>query len=353
MVAILVAAAFGDANATTSPQPRHNPNLKFFGLWSTGTGNKPDDGISAQSVNFFFDVNDTASFPALTARGFGPSLLNVRTVLFWPRHDKRKGLRPDFAVRWNATLAKLAPLLANGSSMGVFLGDELCWNCVSHAELGKAADLVRATMPPLPSQSITALGLTRPVIYYNEAFPTLDDVGMWNATCGPAVALEGSGGGYPSVPASIDWVSIDYYPNEGTFAGAQRIYRERLFPRMQAHQRVLFVPPAFSCSPGSSAAFASRACCNNATRDGANPPCGGDCEAAQAGWARAAYDWARTEARFVGLNPWFWEQPGAPSPSAWPPNQADVPGLRWMTRVLRPLYEQMGREIVSGRQADV
>ena len=88
-------------------------------------------------------------------------------------------------------------------------------------------------------------------------------------------------------------------------------------------------------------------------RDGANPPCKGDCEAAQAGWARASYDWARSEQRFVGLAPWYWEQPGAPPPSSWPPGHSDVPGLRWLTRELRPLYEEIGHEIVSGRQGDL
>jgi hypothetical protein len=332
-----------------------NDNLKFFSIWSTGAGSvkAPDKNIQPDTVNFFFDVNDTSTLAQLSSRGFGPSLLDVRTVLFWPRHDAEKGLRPDYAERWNATLDKLRPFIANGSAMGVFLGDELCWNCVHHAELTKAADLVRATIPPLPSALAAKLGLTRSVLYYNEAFPPLDDVAMWNKTCGPSVALESEGGGYPNVPPSIDWVSMDYYPNEGTFAGAQRIYYEKIFPKMQEHQRVLFVPPAFSCSNGSSAAFASHFCCNNNTRDGANPPCNGNCEEAQARWARAAYDWARNETRFVGLNPWYWEQPGAPPPSSWPRNTSDVPGLRWLTQVLRPLYEKIGQEIVSGRQGKV
>ena len=42
-----------------------------------------------------------------------------------------------------------------------------------------------------------------------------------------------------------------------------------------------------------------KACCNNATRDGTNPACDGDCQV-----ARAVYVWARAEQRFVGINPW-------------------------------------------------
>lgn len=182
-------------------------------------------GIDPSFVNFFFDINDTTAFDKLRARGFGPSLLDVRTVLFWPRHAPHRGLHPDYVARWNATLAKLTPLLISGSAMGVFLGDELCWDCVSHADLTKAADLVRSSMPQLPSILKTRMGLSRPVVYYNEAFPPLDDIAMWNATCGPGIALKSAGGGYPSVPSSIDWISMDYYPNEGTFAGAQVVIR--------------------------------------------------------------------------------------------------------------------------------
>ena len=266
--------------------------------------------------------------PACLVRACRPRLAPRIKHIFTPHPNNklvhntlvqgRKGLRPDYAARWNETLTMLGPLIANGSAMGVFLGDELCWNCVTHAGLTAAANLVRATLPvTLPVDVARTLGVTRPIIYYNEAFPPLDDVALWNATCGPAVALTSAGGGYPDVPTAIDWFSIDYYPNEGTFLGVQRIYHERIFPRMQQHQRVLFVPPAFACSPGSSTVFADKTCCNNATRDGANPACGGDCQVAQAGWARAVYDWARAEQRFVGINPWYWEQPGAPAPSSW------------------------------------
>ena len=225
--------------------------------------------------------------------------------------------------------------------MGVFLGDELGWDCVSYANITAAANLVRASLGK------------EAIIYFNEAFPPFDDIGMWNSSCGPEIALLSEGGGIPRIPDNVDWISIDYYPNEGTFAGTQRIYRERLYPLMAPHQRVLFVPPAYSCSNGSSPAFNDRFCCSNSTRDGANPPCHGDCEAALAGWARATYAWARSDTRFVGINPWHWGQPGMPAPSTWPPGTSMEPGLFWLTKTLRPLWESIGREIVSGRLGDV
>ena len=40
--------------------------------------------------------------------------------------------------------------------------------------------------------------------------------------------------GFPSVPGAVDWVSIDYYPNEGTFAGA---FRRALIPNRRRDAR--------------------------------------------------------------------------------------------------------------------
>ena len=316
------------------PANSYNHNLKYFSIWNTGAGavEYPGDEMNSSFINFFFDIDRPELFQALADQGYGPSLLHVRTVLFYPRHDTRKGLRPDYAQRWNATLEALLPLIKKRLAMGVFLGDELCWDCVGWNDLKAAADLVRGTLPKSA------------VIYYNEAFPPLDDVGMWNASCGPKIALEQ---GYPHVPKSIDWVSIDYYPNEGTFEGAQRIYREKIFPKMNQEQRVLFVPPAFSCSKGSSAGFVDRFCCSKNNRDGANPDCKGSCENAMKDWAIKSYNWARTDDRFVGLNPWYWQQKNTKVQPTYPKNHSDVPGLRWMNET-RVLYEKIGMEIVTG-----
>lgn len=288
-------------------------------------------------INFFFDVNETSQFQILKDEGYGPSLLHVRTVLFYARHDKRRGLRPDYKERWNTTLLQLLPLINDGLAMGVFLGDELCWDCVSWKELKAAADFVRATLPSYA------------IIYYNEAFPPFDDLHLWNASCGPKITYEI---GYPHVPKSIDWISMDYYPNEGTFKGAQRIYNEKIFPRLNENQKVLFVPPAFSCSKYSTVSFTDRFCCYNNTRDGANPDCKGSCTIAMKDWAIKSYNWARSNTRFVGINPWYWQQVNSQSQPMYPPNHSDVPGLRWL-REIRQLYEKIGHEIINGGQNDI
>ena len=66
--------------------PPHNPNLRFFSVWSTAAGRGV--GVNSSFVNFLFDdVDDVATLAGLRGRGFGPSLLHVRDVLFFPRHD--------------------------------------------------------------------------------------------------------------------------------------------------------------------------------------------------------------------------------------------------------------------------
>lgn len=326
-----------EISSSSSSPPSH---LKLFSVWSVGAGSVvwPGKNINSSFVNFFFDVNDTDSLAALYAEGYGSSLLHVRERLFHPRGDTQRGLRPDYRKRWEETFELLKPLLTSGATMGVNLGDELAWDCVSHANITTAANLVRAS---LDSHS------PGHIIYYNEAFPPIDEPDTWKHECGE-IAVQG----YPYVPPAIDWISLDYYPNEGTFEGARRMYNESLYPLLSDHQRVMFVTPAYSCITGGDASFADRFCCHNDTRDGANPPCHGDCERALSEWALEAYNWARTDERFVGLSAWHWSQPGDPSPSSFPTPTSMDPGLEYMTQ-LRSLYVQIGEEIVSGRLGDV
>ena len=55
---------------------------------------------------------------------------------------------------------KLKPLLASGAAFGVFLGDELLWDCVPYADLVTAANLVRADLDREKEGSIKLTGAT-------------------------------------------------------------------------------------------------------------------------------------------------------------------------------------------------
>ena len=177
------------------------------------------------------------------------------------------------------------------------------------------------------------------------------DHGLWQWSCDtdngahprrPALGMANlSATGYPSVPAALDWISLDYYPSEGTVAGTVELFQKLVYPKMAAHQKVLFVPPAYSSdTPASRNAL----CCHNQTRDGPNPPCLGNCTVAMLQWAKGIYDWARADVRVAGLNIWHYNSAATPG--------LYEPGLNQLPTVLAA-WQHIGREIVSGRQADV
>jgi hypothetical protein len=57
-------------------------------------------------------------------------------------------LAPDYVARWEAVWnSTIQPNLDNSTIIGVWLGDEVCWNGVTYAELVLAADAVRNTWP--------------------------------------------------------------------------------------------------------------------------------------------------------------------------------------------------------------
>jgi len=61
-------------------------------------------------------------------------------------------------------------------------------------------------------------------------------------------------------------------------------------------------------------------------------------------WASFCYDWARSDPRIVGLNPWHWA--GTPGAGRFQPGLAEMPAVL-------DAYQKIGKEIVGGRQADI
>jgi hypothetical protein len=212
-------------------------------------------------------------------------------------------------------------MLAEGSIMGVNLGDELCWSCLPYSNLTAAVNLVRRDLPRGTA-----------ILYYNEAYPVLSEE-FCQTPAGHAKL------GYPRVPEGLDWISIDYCepaasanavccleflqvrersiptrccstdPGDGTIAGAPEFYKEHLYPKMALHQHALYVPPAFSSGYNRSNEIDSICCpanTHNPADPGPNPDCNGNCTQAMVQWAAGAYDWARTDDRLVGLAPWHY-----------------------------------------------
>ena len=67
-------------------------------------------------------------------------------------------------------------------------------------------------------------------------------------------------------------------------------------------------------------------------------------------WAKGSYDWARSDPRIVGLNPWHYNTDTAAGAKR--PGGPFEPGLAGMPAVLAA-YKAIGREIVSGQQRDI
>ena len=112
---------------------------------------------------------------------------------------------------------------------------------------------------------------------------------------------------------------------------------------MAPYQKALFVPPAYGCN---TTECSNKLCCANNTRDGDNVPCHGDCSTAMLQWAQGSYDWARSEPRLVGLNPWHFTTMGPPAGGLFEPGMAGMPAVL-------AAYQAIGEEIISGRQANI
>ena len=143
-----------------------NTNLKYFSVCELES---VDPAEALGWTNFLFTAGNVSQLKEWSEAGIGPSLLYVYDVFF-----SNGLLRPDYKASWAERFAILKPLLDSKSAMGVFLGDELAWNCIPFSNISAAADLVRSSIP-------RGAG----IIYYNEAYPPFvpDGQAAWKSAC--------------------------------------------------------------------------------------------------------------------------------------------------------------------------
>jgi hypothetical protein len=312
----------GVGDATRDTYVRDLPTTRYAAALQPA--NLTCERAQQQWINFLFTSSDTVAIKRYHAAGLGPSLLYLRDTFFCGNK-----LCVDYKAKWAALRDSVVkPMLADKSIFGVFFGDELCWSCISWKNLSAAVDTVRADLPRGEA-----------ILYYNEAYPVFANN---KCSTGGDFGPNRTNFTYPSVPAGLDWISLDYYPDEGTLLGVPKLFEQHVYPKMTAEQKALFVPPAYGCN---TTACSNQLCCNDKTRDGANVPCNGSCPVAMLQWAKGSYDWARSDPRIVGLNPWHYTTRSAgPGPFE--------PGLSGMPAVFAA-YKAIGKEIVSGRQGDI
>lgn len=179
------------------------------------------------------------------------------------RHNKSLG--KDWRASLDELMAELKPLFANGTLVGIFLGDEINCAGVPYADLDALASGVKA--------SAAAHGIEpAPIVYTNECRV----VEKWNAT-----------------PAALDILSIDIYDYKNTSNEvplAKATYEKYIFPILRPHQGAMVVPGTFWCTESSAASQ----------------------DAGMAAKMGDYFAWLKQETRLIGLNPWHYNYRGHP-----------------------------------------
>jgi hypothetical protein len=160
-----------------------------------------------------------------------PSMLLLYNALF-TTVPNRMILKPDYVAELQALMAAAAPLRASGAVLGFNLGDELVWNCLAQSNLSVAAEAVRALCPR---------GEKGCTLWYNEA--AVFRTGQFKDSCG-------NQNGQFSVPAALDWFSVDIYHMDGLVEGwvnssVRLHYDNYIFPLLSAAQKAVLVPGSF------------------------------------------------------------------------------------------------------------
>ena len=95
---------------------------------------------------------------------------------------------------WLNASISFEPFISNMTALGFFLGDELVNGGLPLSDIGRMADTVKNTFP-------------NAIVYYNEAYD-------------PFIG-KGCPVSYSKVPDSIDWFSVDIYPDYFSIGGAK------------------------------------------------------------------------------------------------------------------------------------
>ena len=282
-----------------------NTTLEWSSFWQFSEWS--DIEQVQNSINFMFDESNQTWLINAHNNYKISSLYPVESVFFESNATtSHLQLRNDYLQSWNDTKTKIIdPLLTNGVLFGVFMGDELTWNGLPYDQLVTAISTVRNDYNLRNSFTI----------YYNEAYPVFTkDVNIFGDTIG-----------YSKVPIQLDWISMDYYPDEGTFDQVISIYDDNIFPIMQNNQSSLYVPPSYG----------------TVNETDSNRYCGeSNCTAAMIQWANDAYNWAIKEDRIIGLNPWHWRCYPASEVTGFSQGADCMPGVKnkWI---------QIGQSIVN------
>eukprot|EP00658_Telonema_sp_P-2_P080002 TRINITY_DN7880_c0_g1_i3.p1 TRINITY_DN7880_c0_g1~~TRINITY_DN7880_c0_g1_i3.p1 ORF type:complete len:300 (-),score=65.43 TRINITY_DN7880_c0_g1_i3:370-1269(-) len=278
----------------------------YFGFWGA------DLSETSEFTNLQFGPNATELVAGF--RNGVKGLYAMRDVLY-----EGNKLRKDYQDRLAAAVPEVKALLENGTIIGIFMGDELIWNCMSDEDLHQGVDAVRAAFP---RENGT-------IIWQNEAAmrpPTYTD------HCGrPHLSYK--------IPEGLDWYSVDIYHMDGASNGwvnnqVEGYYNKFIFPNLTANQRVAVVPGFFGSDVNH---FPNGTyVCNRTCYDAM---CALD--------AGGFWSWAQRDERVAAIFPWNWNGCPTCNGSHWTPPHTccmDEIGGRDMQRA-RAAWTQIGKSI--------
>jgi hypothetical protein len=190
---------------------------------------------------------------------------------------------PDFKSKWEPMVPLLKELLDNNTIIGFNLGDELVWGGIKPKILVQYADTVRASFPR-----------GQAIIWYNEACFFAGPREHWKNS---KPLPDGNVSDY-TIPAALDWFSIDQYHMDGYVEGwvdahPKLWYETNIYPNMTSNQKALLVPGSFGSNV-------------NHYPNGTEI-CDKDCyDQMCAKDATDYYAWGKADPRVVAIAPWNW-----------------------------------------------
>ena len=273
----------GGGGGSSSP----NPNLKILSFYDTVYEDQKSLLTLAIAENALANQFRAVGVPSLAP------LDNIATGVYKRQHPAQGGsvLLPGWEKLVESWVGHLQPSLDNGTTAGVFLGDEICCDI--------SVSCWDGLLSPLASKFRSLLGPTK-IIYVNECGGA---IAGRNCSCDPHTSptCGGCDAGHPEQPAlrqispALSHISVDLYagysPYSSNYNGSAEVARLRpfvereIYPRMAPGQLFIAVPETFACSNLHWAPLAQS-----------------DEEVALK--MKEYFAWAKVDHRLAGFNPW-------------------------------------------------
>jgi len=218
------------------------------------------------------------------------SLFAVHDIFF----RNGQGLNPTWRTEWTSAKVALKPFLAQGSVLGVFIGDELIsGGKVTYAEFMTCLEAVSELKADHPSL----------FTWLNEGGTSWTEV------------FKKVGG----LPAKLDIISLDDYSL--SVQQHRSFYEQSIYPLMNSKQSAFLVPGAFATRGNSSWTSQSQWCCGGDTPEA--------CDECMVNRTQGFWQWALEDPRITGMAPWHWDTRGKDEVSKFKEvGVADMPKLK-------------------------